>query len=458
MDQLYKYNKWIYETECSDILTIVYYLAPDESTEANSITNRFEDENEQRMYCPYNEVKIDINPDATTLASIDIEYIKAANIDVSLMIHLNDVSILNCENLSNIDGLNDSMITFLDLSNTNLGSFIELHLPDMIYVNNIYIENCGLTEIPSLENIDTLYTIDVSYNNISGSINLSNFKDDLISLDVRGNKLINIEGDPSLNLENIYLSGNLLQNLNMNCDHVIRLDASMNPLVSVNLHGVEDGCEINLTSCELKSITINGKYMDNCKIIKEYFEQELSDTRISLYNNHLDIKDQGLNTEKILVSPQFIGNRLFYDPDASNSFGDITAIDSSIARINNNTKDPDFLVICKSLSYNILFDGIKSYHDDLDDAYIRQKVLNYPLNNGILNIYDAQNLLNNPNSALSRALKIIGDNFKVKEIRTNNPSISKYFPNTTRIVLIPSPLQNPSVFSIKLVTDDSDIF
>lgn len=70
-----------------------------------------------------------------------------------------------------------------------------------------------------------------------------------------------------------------------------------------------------------------------------------------------------------------------------------------------------------------------------------------------LYIYNAQNLLNNPNSTLSKSLQLAGKYFKLKEIKTNNTNISKFFPNTP-IIFSDSPTQNPSIFSIYMIINE----
>lgn len=431
--ELYKYNKWIYNTGKSGYLTVVYYLANGTATSVTSLSNRFiyKIGEHLNLYSPYNDIEIDTD---TTLSipEINIGYIEAGSIDVITIQSITDIAVSNCEKLSSIDNLNKGSVESLDLS------------------------NCGLTKIPDLSELSDLNNLDISYNNIAGILNLSSFNTNLTYLNVSGNKFTNVEGVPGENLSTISLSGNSLQSLNINCAHIRSLNVSMNPLVSVYLNSITDGCVINIASCTLNSIYIDNIYMNNCSVIKEYFAQKLPNTKINLCNNYLDIKEQGLNTENILVSPQFIGNRLFYDPSASTTIEDISSIDSSICIINNDTKDPKLSVIDASLSHNIIFDKIDSYYNDYDDEYIRQTISKCPYNNGILNIFNAQSLLDNPNTALARALKIGGKYFRLKEIRTNTPAISRYFPNT-RIVFTPSPLQEPStfsIFSINLVTDD----
>ena len=455
--ELNKYNKWIYNTGDSGSLTIVYYLANGTATSVNSLSNSFiyKIGEHLKLYSPYNDIEIDTNTNLI-IPELNIGYIEAESIDVITIQSITDIAVSNCENLSSIDNLNKGSVESLDLSNTKLGKFIENNIHYMTAVSYMRVSNCGLTKIPDLSNLSDLNTLDISYNNIVGILDLSSFNTNLAKLNVSGNKFTNIEGAPGKNLSIVYLSGNLLQNLNINCAHISSLNASMNPLVSIYLNNITDGSVINISSCKLNSIYIDNVYMNNCSVIKEYFAQKLPNTKINLCNNYLDIKEQGLNTKNILVSPQFIGNRLFYDPSASKTVASTEVIDSSICIINNDTKDPKLSVIDASLSHNIIFDKIDSYYDDYDDEYIRQTISSNPYNNGILNIFNAQSLLDNPDTALARALKFGGKYFRLKEIRTNTPVIYKYFPNTP-IVFTPSPLQDPStfsIFSINLVTDD----
>lgn len=463
--KLASYNRWAFSIENFDDMNFVYYLRPRGTTYVTNISNSFDN-----MCCPYGNVSIDIDP-KKNLDSIDLSWIKAETLDLSTMTNIQNISLNNCRNLASIDDVNFETITnFSIVNDIGLKGYLTSKLSNMTNLTSLQIGGLGLTEIPDLSKLTNLSQLDIYYNNLSGALNLGALPTTLTGINANGNKYTNIifpeyeeingvrYGKPNSKLISLSISENDIQSFNCDCTNLASLILPANPLKDIHLLNIGNIYNLRLECCELQSIYINGLYMNKCSEIKKYFTTNYAESMYSfrIHNNHLTMDEQGLNVNidiKLYVSPQFIGDNLSYDPTASNIISNVSDFDSATGIINSETKDPYFSILNRSIYNNVDFNNIDSYCEDYSDEFIKQKVLTHNFQNCFLNIYNAQNLLSNPNSTLSRALKIAGKYYKLKGIKTNNTNISKFFPNTP-IIFTDSPSQIPSIFSINMIVNE----
>lgn len=469
-DKLANYNRWAFGITGFDEMNFVYYLRPSGTTNVETISNKFNNTTDgfDNIYCPYGTVSIDVN---SNIEKIDLSWINAENLDVSTMTKITTLTLNNCRNLTNIDGVNFGTITdFSIVNDVGLTGYLTKNLSSMTNISSLQIGGLGLTEIPDLSKLSNLSSLGIYYNNLSGALNLGALPESLIGINANGNKYTDIifpnykevngirYGIPNDNLIVLWASENNINSFSCDCNNLTSLILAVNPLKNIHLKNIDKLYDFRLECCELQSIYIDGLYMNKCSEIKKYIMTNYSD-RINdfrIHNNHLIMDEQGLNINEgkyIYLSPQFIGDNLSYDPTASNIISTVRTFNSATGIINSETKDPDFSILNSSIYHNVDFNNIDSYCEKYSDEFIKQKVLTYEFQNSFLNIYNAQNLLNNPNSTLSKALKIAGKYYKLKGIKTNNTNISKFFPNTP-IIFTDSPSQIPSIFSINMIVNE----
>ena len=468
-DNLANYNRWAFGIEYFDKMNFVYYLRPEGTTNVEIIFNSFDN-----MYCPYGNLSIDVDPNNENLNLIMILWIKAKTFDVSTMKNIKTLSLYNCSDLTSITVNDFKSITLLSIDNdVGLKENLEYYLSKMTNLTILNIGGLGLTEIPDLSNLINLTSLGIYYNNLSGTLDLRDFPKSLTTIIANGNKYTDIifpdyeeingirYGKPNSNLKSISISENDINSFSCDCSNLTSLTLTSNPLKNIYLKNINNLKTLRLECCELQSIYIDGLYMNKCSEIKKYITTKNAMNNFRIYNNYLNMDEQGLNTVEVInnknkytfLSPQFIGDNLSYDPTASNTITNVSNFNSATGIINSKTKDPDFSILNSSAYHNVDFNNIDSYCETYPDEFIKQKVLTYKFQNSFLNIYNAQNLLNNPNSTLSRALKIAGEHYKLKGIKTNNTNISKFFPNTP-IIFTDSPSQIPSIFSINMIVNE----
>lgn len=488
-----EYNKWLYDNskDILDTLTIVYYLEAGATTNVTTITNTFNYYSiNNNMYCPYGDVLIDTDPNNSKIKNIDLQWLNSTEIDVSTINEINSLNLNYCENMTSIRGLvpdesnasktsneseesdesNESTklekVTSLSLvKDIGLKSFVNTYVSSMTGLTTLHIGNLGLGKLPVLSNLGSLKTLGIYYNKLSGELDLTKLPNKLETINANGNNYKKVKfpeydadnkyGKPYDWLTELSIAENKIETFYCDCNKLTTLTLPVNPLKHLYLLNIDNITSLSLQSCELRSININGLYMDKCSIIRDYFES--TNKFILIHNNYLNMDEQGLNmtgTPKIYVSPQFVSNkRLSYDPSAFGKIDDAITFTASIGVISETTIDNKLIIVNRSMDFNVDFNNIDQYHEDYNDEFIRQHILRYTFDNTVLNIYNAQNLLNNPNSTLSKALKLAGDNYKLKGIKTNNPSMSNFF-SSDLITLVDSPSQNPAVFSIKMVVNE----
>lgn len=457
--QLKSYNIWAFEKKLTKP-TFIFYISPS-ITNVTSITNAFiykinGEDVEGTLYCPYGNIGFDI---PTTVTSITMRWTTTREITLLPSNAIATLDLNHSRIISNIDNIDKDYLTYLSLSGcVGLKDWIMSDDTIATYVNltSLTIGNIGLEELPDLTNLTNLITLGIYYNNLSGTLDLNSLPSSIKSLTANGNSytsLIIPEYSTIEEYRTISVTENLIESVDCDCSYISTLDLSVNPLKSLRISHIEN-TNISLQCCQLKSVYIDGTYMDKCSVIYDYVTGK-GVASFKIANNYLNMDSQGLNTETIYVSPQFISdNRLSYDPDSKYISGNPITFKGATCVMPENADDQRLGALDNSEYTNIDFNNITTYCEGYIDEYIKQRILLFTFNNSDLNLYNIGNLIKDPNSTMSKALTLAGKHYtSLKYIRTNNPELARFFPNT-RIILTNPPLQDPSVFSISMVVEE----
>lgn len=477
-DQLAVYNKWVFEKNIMG-LNFIFYIPSGLSGIPTAITNGFkykvngevnENDVEETLYCPYGNIGLDI---PATVTSITMKWTTITGITLPVSNNIATLNLDHSRNITNIDNINTNSLANLSLSGcVGLKNWIMKNDTIVAYekLSALNVGNIGLVELPNLSNLKNLESLNIYYNNLSGTLNLNSLPSSIKSLTANGNsytKLIIPEYDNIEDYRTISVTENLIESADCDCSYISFLALSVNPLKSLHISNIgkieivsTEGTEnktinksILLPCCQLNSIYIDGIYMDKCSVIRDYVtSKEVGYFKIA--NNYLNMDKQGLNTNDIYVSPQFISNnRLSYDPASKHISGNPVTFNGATCVMPENADDQKLVALDWSEYINIDFNNISTYCEGYIDEYIKQRILLYKYNNSDLNLYNIGNLIKDPNSTMSKALTLAGKHYtSLKYIRTNNPELARFFPNT-RIILTDPPLQDPSIFSISLVVE-----
>ena len=476
-DQLTLYNKWVFENEL--MKTTFIFHVPSSINSVTSITNGFtyninkkDDEAvNETLYCPYGNIGFDI---PTTVTSITMKWTTVSKITLPESNTIVTLNLDHSRNISSIDNIKTNLLAYLSLSGcVGLKDWVMKNDTISTYtkLTSLVIGNIGLGELPNLSKLKSLTTLDIYYNNLSGTLNLSNLPSSIKSLTANGNSYTKLIIPKYSNIEDyraISVTENLIESVDCDCSYISLLNLSVNPLKSLHISNIEkielkstEGIvnktinkSILLPCCQLNSIYIDGIYMDKCSVIRDYVtSKEVGSFKIA--NNYLNMDKQGLNTSDIYVSPQFISNdRLSYDPASKYISSNPVTFNGATCVMPENADDQRLVALDRSEYINIDFNNISTYCEGYIDEYIKQRILLHSFNNSDLNLYNIGNLIKDPNSTMSKALTLAGKHYtSLKYIRTNNPELARFFPNT-RIILTNPPLQDPSIFSINLVAEE----
>lgn len=474
--QLTVYNKWVFEKNIMGS-NFIFYIPSGVSGIPTAITNEFKyNVNEQdvegkTLYCPYGNIGFDI---PTTVTSITMNWTTVSKITLPASNAIATLNLDHSRNITNIANINTNSLVNLSLSGcVGLKDWVmdEDTIATYAKLSALNVGNIGLVELPNLSNLENLESLNIYYNNLSGTLNLNSLPSSIKSLTANGNsytKLIIPEYDNIEDYRTISVTENLIESADCDCSYISFLALSVNPLRSLHISNIEkielkstEGIvnktinkSILLPCCQLNSIYIDGIYMDKCSVIRDYVSsKEVGYFKIA--NNYLIMDKQGLNTSDIYVSPQFISNdRLSYDPTSKYISGNPVTFNGATCVMPENADDQRLVALDWSEYINIDFNNISTYCEGYIDEYIKQRILLYKYNNSDLNLYNIGNLIKDPNSTMSKALTLAGKHYtSLKYIRTNNPELARFFPNT-RIILTNPPLQDPSIFSINLVAEE----
>ena len=455
------YNKWAFNINDFKKMNFIYYLRPTGITNITNLSNSFD-----LMFCPYNDIIIDVDIN-NTIKNISFSWTDSKQIDISLLKQITYISLTHNWYISNIIGLDTTTIKYFSIIDCPLlKQYVENYVNNMTNLTSLIIAMIGLNQIPNISNLINLESLGIYYNNLAGSLDLTKLPESLISISANGNNYTDIifpeyvdingiiYGKPNSNMTSISISENLIQSFYCDCSNLKSLVLPANPLEHLYLQNLSNIQTLRFECCKLRSININGIYMEKCSVIRQFFDNISNYSSVRFHNNYLNMDEQNLNISgKLYLNPQFRGNQLLYDPFANSFPNNLSSIQTPTALIDENTKDPYLYMLNMAIYFNIDFNNIDEYCEDYNDEFIRQRILTFTYNNGTLHIYNAQNLLNNPNSTLSKSLQLAGKYFKLKEIKTNDTNINKFFPNTP-IIFSDSPTQNPSIFSIYMIVND----
>lgn len=473
------YNNWCYKVAKYTNLSFIFYSNPsvteiDVGFNINNTCKPFDKGSE--IYTPYNNITFDISDAVKNkILNITFFYINNSTIDLSGFNSLSTLILRNCFELENIFGVNDSMsnnlipLTTLDLSgDIKLKSFIMKDIPIIDTLTSITLNHCDLDELPPIYDFD-LNFLSARFNNFTGVLDLSKFSTNITHLNMEGNDYTDVKFRNIIEHDGInygYLDEKLsFLGVDNNKIKSIRIDLDSNDtgnkatiyvksdyLNDLMLYNVDNSIIYSQFS-KLNRVYIDGKYFDKCSEISKYLNSRNYKGKLLIYNNYLDMDEQGLNGNGIYVNPQLNGNKILYDPSAINYMTSPNiSLQPSTSVLYEDINDSTFAIIQQSCNYNIDFNNIFNYSEGYDDEYIRQKILWYNYKNVTFNIYNAQNLLNNPESTLYKAFTFAKDYFKLKGIRTNTRSISNFFPGVP-IIFTNDPSENPSIFNINLITE-----
>lgn len=471
------YNNWSYSIAKYTNLSFVFYANPsvteiDAEFNINNTCKPFDKGSE--IYTPYNNISFDIPSDfKNKITSIAFYYINNSTFDVSGFNNLSTLILRNCFELENIFGVNDSMsnnlipLTTLDLSgDAKLTRFIMEDIPIISTLTKITLNHCDLNELPSIYDFDLNY-LSARFNNFTGVLDLSKFSTNITHLNMGGNDYTDVKfrniiehdginyGYLDENLSFLIVENNKIKSIRIDLDpnntgNKASIYVKSDYLNDLMLYNIDNSIIYSQFS-KLNRVYIDGKYFDKCSEISKYLNSRNYKGQFLIYNNYLDMDEQGLNGNGIYVNPQLNGNKILYDLSTIYymTSPNIT-LQPSTSVLYEDINDSTFAVIQRSYNYNIDFNNIFNYCKGYDDEYIRQQILIYNYKGCILNIYNAQNLLNNPESTLYKAFTFAKGYFKLNGIRTNTPSISNFFPGVP-IIFTNDPSEIPSIFNINLI-------
>ena len=477
------YNNWSYSIAKYTNLSFVFYIKPDtgSTTDTISIDNICKAfEYTYNAYCPYNDISFDIpNAFKEKITSITFWYINNSTFDVSGFSNLTTLILRNCFNLETILGINNISentneleniikLTTLDLSSCpKLKGYIMDNIPLITTLTKLVLNCCDLDELPldKMKN-DKITYMSARYNNFGGTLDFLNFPTTIEHLNLEGNNYTDInfiKTTPHDKIAYGCLVGNLsylgIDNNQIKSLYVDFESSDIKRTININSNNLENLMLYNIKNnniysqfCKLNHVYIDGKYFDKCSEIKKYINVDGYNGKFYIFNNYLHMDEQDLNENDILVNPQFYGDKISYDPYTIiyTTENDKVILPTSV--LYDGITDPNFYIIQRSRDVNIDFNNIFNYCEGYDDEYIRQQILFYNYKDCVLNIYNAQNLLNNPESTLYKAFTFAKGYFKLKGIRTNTPSIGNFFPGVP-IIFTNDPSEIPSIFSINLITE-----